>query len=98
MKSAMQEHSTLAMRYEPTRYHSFQNIELAYSSFSPYQTLTKLYLDWNEIGATGAQHIAEALHTNTVLFLSYSWQLHIHLFLLFRHSLHSISGGMKSVI
>ena len=46
------------------------------------QTLTTLDLHWNQIGALGAQHLADALRNNTVtLILSYSISYtHLHFF------------------
>ncbi|CAF0863842.1 unnamed protein product [Adineta ricciae] len=41
------------------------------STYQRYQTLTTLDLRWNQIGDEGAQHIADALRTNTVILISF---------------------------
>ena len=63
------------------------------------QTLTTVNLSSNEICPVGAQHLADALRHNTVtIFLSLFSPLFTISALSHRHSPHSISGTMKSVL
>jgi len=61
------------------------------------QTLTKLNLSYNQIGAQGAQYLGEALRHNTVrLSLLHVFTIISFLSLSYRHSLHSTLRTIKS--
>jgi hypothetical protein len=80
-----------------TKQHSETNtLFIHHSTLSHFiQTITKLNLSRNEIGAQGAQHLSDALRNNTVRYILSSFI--IQLFLIsYRHLHNSTSNTIKS--